>query len=123
MDVHQFLDLHGPSSSLYSTDSYCILLGKSAYCVRLHCREFALKDGCFIRRYPSDSTMYSTVPAPQIYSFILCSIYKSFKLVFNLDFICYNYCCVFFFLYYDLLFKDLIVHYIMLILLLIILIG
>ena len=30
----------------------------------LHCREYALKDECFIRRYRSDPAMYSTNPAP-----------------------------------------------------------
>ena len=40
-----------------------ILHGKSAYSVHLHCRECALKDGCFNRRYRSDPAMYSTVPA------------------------------------------------------------
>ena len=38
---------------------------ENAYSVRLHCRECALKDGCYIRRYCSDPAMYSTVPAPK----------------------------------------------------------
>ena len=42
-----------------------ILHGKSAYSVHLHCRECALKDGCFNRRYRSDLAMLSTVPAPK----------------------------------------------------------
>ena len=42
-----------------------ILHGKSAYSVPLHCKECALKDGCFFRRYPSDPAMYRSVPAPK----------------------------------------------------------
>ena len=53
-------------STIYSTISKSILHGESAYSVRFHCTECALKHGCFIRRYRSDPTMYSTVPAPKI---------------------------------------------------------
>jgi len=49
-------------STLYYTLRKCILHGNSAYSVRLQC---ALKDGCLIRRYPSDPAMYSTEPAPK----------------------------------------------------------
>ena len=52
-------------STLYYTLSKCILHGNSAYSVGLHCKECTLKDGCFIRRYPSDPAMYSTVTAPK----------------------------------------------------------
>ena len=44
-------------STLYSTIKKSILHGKSAYSVRLHCTECALKQGSFIRQYRSDPAM------------------------------------------------------------------
>ena len=67
-------EFHCGFSSLYYTISKCILHWKSACSMRLHCRECALKDGCFIRRYRSDPAMYSTVPAPIKLQCTLCSI-------------------------------------------------
>ena len=49
----------------------------------LHCRECALKDECFIRRYRSDPAMYSTLPAPKKQLCTLCSKQKSYKHVFQ----------------------------------------
>ena len=44
----------------YFTWEKCI---QCAYDVFLHCKECALNHGCFIRRYRSDPTMYSTLRA------------------------------------------------------------
>ena len=51
------------SCCFFNAMLYCKLVyihGKSAYSVRLYCRKCALKDGCFIRRYHSESAMYIT---------------------------------------------------------------
>merc|ERR1711911_277798 len=61
-------------STLFSTVSQSILHEKSAYSVRLHCTECALKHGCFIRRYHNDHSMYCTVPTSLIFPSIICSI-------------------------------------------------
>ena len=58
-------ELQACFSTLYYTLSKYILHGNSAYSVGLHCRGCALNDGCFIRRYRSDPSMYSTVPEPK----------------------------------------------------------
>ena len=67
-------------STLYSTIKKSILHGKSAYSMRLHCTECALKHGCFITLYDSDPAMYSTVPTSLILPSFICSMKKNFKL-------------------------------------------
>merc|ERR1711911_500609 len=69
--------------TLYYTIIKCILDGNSACSMRFHCTNCASKEGCFIRRYRSDPAMYSTVPAPKKEPCTLCSLKKSFKLVFQ----------------------------------------
>ena len=68
-----------------------ILLGKSVYSVRLHFKECALKDGCFIRRYRNDPVMYSTLPTTNKQPCTLRSIYKIFKQVFQRFFLHWKY--------------------------------
>ena len=45
---------------VYLTCEKCI---KFSYSEGLHCKECALKHGCFITQYPSDAAKYSTQPA------------------------------------------------------------
>merc|ERR1711946_100087 len=70
-------------SPLYFTVSKCILHGKSANSVLLHCTECALNNGYFIQRYRSDPSTYSSLPSAKIQPDSLFSIYKSFKLLFQ----------------------------------------
>ena len=70
-------------STLYCTVGKCILHRKSAYSVRLHYKECSLKIRCFIREYLSDPYFQSTLPATKMQPCTLCSIYKSFKLLFQ----------------------------------------
>merc|ERR1711911_304515 len=74
-------------SPLYCTVSRCILHGKSAYGVFLHCTECAFNHGCFIQRYRSDPAMYSTLPAATMLPDSQFSIYKSFQLLFHYYFV------------------------------------
>ena len=54
----------------------------SIRCV-LHCTECALNNGRFIELYRSDPAMYITLRAAIMQSDTLCSLYKSFKLLFH----------------------------------------
>merc|ERR1711911_382756 len=65
---------------VYFTREKCI---ECAYGVFLHCTECALNSRCFIQRYRSDPAMYSTLSATKMLPYTLCSIYKSFKLLFH----------------------------------------
>ena len=60
------------------------------YSLRLLCTECALKYKCFIWRYRSDPPMYSIVLATKISAYPRCSIYKSFKLLFQLNVVIYS---------------------------------
>jgi len=61
------------SNSFFNTILYCKQAYftwekwvQCAYGVFLHCTEYALNQGCFIRRYRSDPAMYSTLCATKI---------------------------------------------------------
>ena len=72
LDINPKLDKHSFQAAFLMLNlivTKCVLHGKSEYRMRFYCRGTRLhtrwNTGYFIRRYPRDSAMYSTVPASE----------------------------------------------------------